>query len=108
MTFLGRIFETPDAVFTEEMLRPEKQDAAQFAAGADAIVESPPLRALLHIMTSGVWEGKTADHPVVRTLFTRHYLISSDWYAERLRAKQTRDIAFWAKYANASGQLETG
>ena len=24
--FLGRIFETPDAVFTEEMLRPELQD----------------------------------------------------------------------------------
>jgi len=28
----GRLFETPDAVFTEEMLRPEKQDIVQFAA----------------------------------------------------------------------------
>ena len=38
--FLGRIFETPDAVFPEEMLRPEKQDLAAFAAGVDAIVEA--------------------------------------------------------------------
>ena len=34
--FLGRIFETPDAVFPEEMLRPEKQDLASFAAGVDS------------------------------------------------------------------------
>jgi hypothetical protein len=38
--FLGRIFETPDAVFPERMLRPEQQDLAQFAAGVDAIVET--------------------------------------------------------------------
>jgi phosphoenolpyruvate carboxykinase (diphosphate) len=36
--FLGRIFETPDAVFPEEILRPEKQDMDAFAAGVDAIV----------------------------------------------------------------------
>ena len=66
--FLGRIFETPDAVFPEEILRPEKQDTDAFAAGVDAIVAAqkrvaenyffdgsvdaacPPLRALLHIM----------------------------------------------------------
>ena len=34
--FLGRIFETPDAVFPEEMLRPEKQDLAMFAQGVDS------------------------------------------------------------------------
>ena len=38
--FLGRLFETPDAVFTEEMLRPEKQSLELFAAGVDAIVEA--------------------------------------------------------------------
>ncbi len=31
--FLGRIFEMPGAVFPEELLRPEKQDLADFAAG---------------------------------------------------------------------------
>ena len=38
--FLGRIFETPDAVFPEEMLQPEKQDLAKFAAGVNAIVDA--------------------------------------------------------------------
>ena len=84
--FLGRIFETPDAVFTEEMLRPEKQDIVQFAAGVDAIVEAqtrvalqyfedgsveaacPPLQALLHIMAHGSYEGKGVDDPEVRVL----------------------------------------
>jgi hypothetical protein len=74
--FLGRIFETPDTVFPEEMLRPEKQDMDAFAAGVDAIVAAqkrvaenyfydgsvqaacPPLQALLHIMAHGEWEGK--------------------------------------------------
>ena len=82
--FLGRIFETPDAVFTEEMLRPEKQDIVQFAAGVDAIVEAqarvalqyfedgsveaacPPLKALLHIMARGSYQGKGVDDPAVR------------------------------------------
>jgi phosphoenolpyruvate carboxykinase (diphosphate) len=38
--FLRRIFETPDAVFTEEMLRPERQDLIMFAEGVDSIVEA--------------------------------------------------------------------
>ena len=82
--FLGRIFETPSAVFTQEMLRPELQDMGLFAAGVDAIVESqrrvatnyfedgsveaacPPLKALLHIMACGSYEGKgdrRSPHP---------------------------------------------
>ena len=74
--FLGRIFETPAAVFTGEMLRPEKQDIVQFAEGVDAIVEAqarvarqyfedgsveaacPPLKALLHIMAERLLSGK--------------------------------------------------
>ncbi len=85
--FLGRIFETPDRVFPEEMLRPEKQDLQAFAAGVDAIVEShkrvaqnyfddrsvdaacPPLKALLHIMAHGSHEGRDIQHPEVRALF---------------------------------------
>ena len=38
--FLGRLFETPDAVFPEELLRPETQDLDLFSAGVDAIVEA--------------------------------------------------------------------
>jgi hypothetical protein len=117
--FLGRIFETPAAVFTEEMLRPEKQDIVQFAAGVDAIVEAqarvalqyfkdgsvewacPPLRALLYIMAEGSYEGKSVEDAAVRELFTRESVMESDWYGERLRAKQTRDIALWTRHLSA-------
>jgi hypothetical protein len=117
--FLGRVFETPDAVFTEEILRPEKQDLEQFAAGVDAIVEAqtrvarqyfedgsvdaacPPLRALLHIMACGEYQGKGVDDPEIRALFTREYLLASDWYAKRLETKQRRDIALWTRHVHA-------
>jgi hypothetical protein len=109
--FLGRIFETPDQVFTEEMLRPEKQDPEAFAAGVDAIVGAgrrvaleyfedgsvkgacPPLAALLHIMAYGAWEGLGIGAPQVRGLFSREAMLASDWYRERLRTRQKRDEA---------------
>ena len=117
--FLGRIFETPDSVFPMEMLRPELQDETMFAAGVDAIVESqrrvalnyfedgsaeaacPPLRALLEIMAHGSYYGMGVDHPEVRGMFTREALLASDWYAERLRTKQQRDIALWQRHVAA-------
>jgi hypothetical protein len=117
--FLGRIFETPDAVFPEEMLRPEKQDMEAFAAGVDAIVAAqkrvalnyfydgsveaacPPLRALLHIMAHGAWEGKGAGDPEVRAMFTREAVLASEWYRARLRAKQARDVALWSRHIAA-------
>jgi len=99
--FLGRLFETPAAVISGEMLRPEKQDIVQFAAGVDAIVEAqtrvarqyfedgsveaacPPLQALLHIMAWGSYREKGVEDAEVRCLFTRPYLMASDWYDER-------------------------
>jgi hypothetical protein len=123
--FLGRIFETPAAVFTEEMLRPEKQDIVQFAAGVDAIVEAqarvarqyfedgsveaacPPLKALLHIMADGSYQGKGVEDAEVRGLFTREYLMESDWYGERLRTKQARDIALWTRHLSALERFQT-
>jgi phosphoenolpyruvate carboxykinase (diphosphate) len=117
--YLGRIFETPDSVFPIEMLRPELQDAAMYAAGVEAIVESqrrvalnyfedgsfqaacPPLRALLEIMAQGSDCGRGVNHPEVRALFTREALLASDWYAERLRTKQQRDIALWLRHLRA-------
>jgi hypothetical protein len=117
--YLGRIFETPNSVFTDELLKPEIQDPAAFAAGVDAIVESqrrvalnyfedgsveaacPPLRALLHIMAHGHFEGTDANDPAIRALFTRETLLASDWYRERLRVKQERDIALWRRHIAA-------
>ncbi|HTX16311.1 MAG TPA: hypothetical protein VMD77_13520, partial [Candidatus Baltobacteraceae bacterium] len=117
--YLGRIFETPDAVFPAELLRPELQDLRMFAAGVDAIVETqrrvawnyfedgsveaacPPLRALLEIMAHGSCEGKSVNDPVIRAMFTRDSLLASDWYRERLRVKQQRDVALWHRHVRA-------
>ena len=117
--FLGRIFETPDAVFPDAMLRPEKQDLTQFTAGVEAIVETqtrvalqyfedgsvdaacPPLKALLYIMTQGSYEGRGADDPEIRRLFTRDAVLGSGWYRERLAVKQDRDVALWTRHVAA-------
>jgi hypothetical protein len=110
------MFETPDAVFTEEMLRPEKQSLEMFAAGVDAIVDAqrrvalnyfedgsvvaacPPVKALLHIMAHGNYEGMTLSDPRFRKLFDREAVLQSDWYRGRLRVKQERDIALWRRH----------
>jgi phosphoenolpyruvate carboxykinase (diphosphate) len=117
--FLGRLFETPSMVFTEELLRPELQGREPFAAGVDAIVEAqtrvargyfadgsveaacPPLRALLHVMAHGRFEGMGVDDPKLRALFTREATLASGWYRERLRTKQRRDVALWQRHAQA-------
>jgi hypothetical protein len=114
--FLGRMFQTPNAVFTDEMLRPELQGIEPFVAGIDAIVETqtrvaqsyfddgsiegacPPLKALLHVMVQGHCAGLTAADPAFRALFTRESLLASDWYAERLRTKQRRDVALLRRH----------
>lgn len=116
-TFFGRVFNHPHAVFTEEILRPEKQDMAVFADGMDNIVHThqevamryfadgsvdwacPPLRALLHIMAHGQHEGRDLAHPDFRALFQRENILSSDWYAARLAAKQEHDIRLWRNHA---------
>jgi hypothetical protein len=125
--FLGRIFEMPGSVFPDDLLRPEKQDAALFAAGVDAIVEAqrlvalnyfedqsveaacPPVKALLHIMAFGHYEGMRVSDPRLRVSFTREALLESDWYKERLRAKQSLDIALWTRHRDAVGAfLDSG
>jgi len=118
-TFLGRMFDNPRAVFTDEILKPELQSEAVFADGVNNIVEAqtraasiyfkdgtvedacPPLRAVLHIMAHGHYEGKTAQDPEIRKMFTRDYLLASDWYKERLKTKQARDIKLWRKHVES-------
>ena len=117
--FLGRIFETPDNVVTNEILRPETQDREAFSSGVDAIVAAqqrmarsyfsdgsieaacPPLRALLHIMADGHWQGHSVESAEVRSMFSRAALLASDWYRERLQTKQERDIALWRRHVQA-------
>lgn len=114
--FLGKIFDTPRAVFGQHILRPEKQDLAVFVDGVENIIEAqrqvaasyledgsieeacPPLKALLNIMAAGSYEGKDVHHPDIRALFTRDALLASDWYRERLEVKQERDIRLWERH----------
>jgi phosphoenolpyruvate carboxykinase (diphosphate) len=87
-----------------------------FADGVDNIVEAqrrvaeayfkdgsvedacPPVKALLHIMAHGHYEGKGAEHPDVRALFSREAMLRSDWYKSRLAIKQSRDVALWTRH----------
>ena len=118
-TFFGRVFNHPHVVFTEEMLRPELQDLGMFVDGMDNICEThrrvaqsyfddgtislacPPLRALLHVMAGRQDAGPGLHAPELRTLFTREALLASDWYAERLAAKQRADSALWQRHVES-------
>jgi hypothetical protein len=74
--------------------------AAESYFADDSITDAvPPLRALLHIMRDGHWEGSTAAAPAVRGLFSREAMLGSDWYRARLRSQQVRDIAHWEQRA---------
>jgi hypothetical protein len=66
----------------------------------DGSVEAacPPLKALLHIMVHGSYEGRGVDDPAIRNMFTREVLLASAWYKERLNVKQSRDAALWQRH----------
>src|SRR5690606_28014186 len=79
-SYLGRLFDNPAKVFDEAMLRPETQSMDSYVDGILNIVETqekvartyfedgsvetaiPPLKAILHIMAHGHFEGKDAHH----------------------------------------------
>jgi hypothetical protein len=56
-------------------------------------------------MAYGHYEGKDAHHPAVRALFTREALLESDWYKERLKVKQQRDIQLWKRHVTALSEF---
>jgi len=111
--FFGRVFNNPTSVLSEDMLKPELQDLEIYVEGmltiaaahkevalnyfADGSVEMacPPLKALLHIMAKGDFEGKGIDDPEIRGLFTRKSMLESDWYQDRLASQQAHDIEAW-------------
>lgn len=119
--FCGRVFNHPHSVFSDAMLKPEQQDADEFADGIDNIVTTqasvaqhyfndgsieqacPPLRALLHLMRDGSYQGKTLADPEIRALFEPDSVRQSDWYQARLATKQTVDVAHWRQHC---GYLE--
>ena len=120
--FAGRVFDNPNKVFDNAILRPETQNEAAFADGILFIAEAqeriartyfedgsvdlacPPLKALLHIMIEGHYDGKTISDPAIREMFTLESMLTSNWYAERLRLRQLREQQLWQRHVQA---LET-
>ncbi|MCK5455546.1 MAG: hypothetical protein KAI45_00375, partial [Melioribacteraceae bacterium] len=101
-TYFGRVFENPNAVFSDEILKPEIQGKDTFVDGIQNIVEAhkkvatsyftdgsvkfaiPPIKAILNIMVHGEFEGKDINDSKIRKLFDRDSVIKSKWYKERL------------------------
>ena len=97
-------------MFDENMLKPELQSMEDYADGINNIVETqqkvakayledgsvesaiPPMKAILHIMAEGSYEGKVADDPEIRKLFDRDYVLKSDWYKDRLKRYQDNRV----------------
>ncbi len=120
-TFLARVFDNPSKVFTSEILQPEKQDFDSYVDGILHITEAqqkvaeryfedgsfqlacPPMQAVLSIMATGFWHGHDAASDEVRSMFTREYVLQSDWYQQRLVIQQQRDLAHLQRQA---GYLE--
>ncbi len=110
--FLGRLFDTPAAVFPDEVLRPELQSLSDFADGVLNIAEAqervarmyiedgsieaaiPPLEAILRVMAEGSWKGKGLENPELRALFGREYVLGSGWYRARLERYRDREAAY--------------
>ncbi len=101
--YLGKIFDEPQTVFSEGILRPEKQDLEAFADGVKNIADGhkkvasyyfedgsiddaiPPLKALLSIMAKGDYNGFGLADSQVRDLFKKENIINSQWYKNVLR-----------------------
>jgi len=117
-TFFGRVFSSPDRVFTEDMLEPERQSMEDYVDGIDNIVETqrrvaqeyfddgsvdlacPPLKAILHIMVYGEFEGMTIESPELRSMFDRDAMMESDWYNERLAAAAVLRQQLWQRHVS--------
>jgi hypothetical protein len=112
---LNRLFDEPLAVFSERMLKPELQGMDDYVDGINNIVEAqqktalayfedgsveaaiPPLKILFHIMAYGHYEGKDISNLELRKQFNRESVVSSDWYKERLKLKQQKEVAFFTQ-----------
>ena len=115
LDFFGRVFTNPDSVVPDDMLNPELQGLSDYVDGITNIVETqkriadlyfddgsvemaiPPLKALLHIMSYGQYEGKTISDSSIRDLFNPSKILEQTWYKERLVEKQKKDVIYLSR-----------
>lgn len=91
-------FQEKDRLLGQYLCTADQRIVQMYFADGSIAQACPPLRALLHIMLDDTWEGKGLNHPDVRKLFTREAMMTSDWYALWLQAKQTVDQALWRRH----------
>jgi hypothetical protein len=115
--FFGRVFNHPHSVLTEDLLRPELQNLPEFVEAVENVAAThrrvaenyfddgsiewacPPLKALLHIMRDGHFEGRGLQEPSIRALFSTDSILNEPWYLERLKARQSLDLRLWQRHA---------
>ncbi len=111
--FLGKIFDNPDSIFPEDMLKPELQDLEAFVDGIDNITETyrkiskeyiadgsvesacPPLKVLMYLMAEDEYKGMTLSSPEFRKMFTKEEVLKSEWYNNRLDIMQEKSIKLY-------------
>jgi len=124
--FLGKIFDSPNSVFPEDMLKPELQSVEQYVDGINNITENqervaktyiadgsadtsiPPLTALFYIMAEGEYNGMTTSSPELRAMFDRDNVINSDWYKDRLVRKVENDLQLMKSHKEYLSELKQG
>ncbi len=121
----GRVFNTPDVIFPEDMLKPEIQNPGIFEDSLENVREaqreyakrffedgtielaSEPVKALLHIMRDGYYQSSEDAEKLdlhsaeFRKMFTYEYLLESDSYWERINCQQEREINTWTERRDA-------
>lgn len=113
--FLGKIFDSPESIFPDDMLQPELQDLESYVDGIKNITEThtriakayledgyvdyaiPPLKALIYIMAEGSYEGMSVESTEFRQMFSRESVLNSDWYKQRLEFMQKKSISFYTE-----------
>jgi hypothetical protein len=57
-----------------------------------------PLKALLHIMCTGNYNGQKIDSESVRNLFKVENMLASSWYQDRLSTQRNVDRNLWYQH----------
>lgn len=80
------------------IVEPQRRVALNYFEDGSIDAACPPLKALLHVMAYGEYEGVGCHDAAFRSMFTVEAMESSDWYQERLDTKQKVDIELWKRH----------
>ena len=91
------------AVFADgvdNIVATHKRVAESYFADGSIEMACPPLKALLHIMARGSYEGRDVNHPGIRVLFSRDSVVASARCARPAwKRSRKHDIKLWRRHA---------